>query len=140
MSTKRLATFHVGDLFFGVEVRRVREVIRDQQLTPVPRAPGAIAGLMNLRGQVVCALDLRRRTGRPVLAEDEPMNVVVMCDGEVVALLVDEIGDVVTVDDDCFETVPHTLAGAERELISGAYKLDDALLLVLDIERAMAST
>jgi purine-binding chemotaxis protein CheW len=93
---------------------------------------------MNLRGQVVTSVDLRSRLSLPPRGADaEPMNVVVRVDGEVVSLLVDAIGDVVTVAQDVFETPPSTLSSRERELITGAYKLQDRLLLALDIDRAV---
>ncbi|RZS91385.1 purine-binding chemotaxis protein CheW [Motilibacter rhizosphaerae] len=134
----QLATFTLADHLFGVEVSRVQEVLRYQPSTKVYLAPEAIGGLMNLRGQVVTSVDLRRRLSlQPRTQDAEPMNVVVRVDGEVVSLLVDQIGDVVDVADDVFETPPSTLSAAERELITGAYKLQDRLLLALDIDKAV---
>jgi len=134
----QLATFSLAEHLFGVEVGRVQEVLRYQPSTKVHLAPAAIGGLMNLRGQVVTSVDLRRRLSLPAHGDDaEPMNVVVRVDGEVVSLLVDAIGDVVTVGDDLFEAPPSTLSSKERELITGAYKLQDRLLLALDIDRAV---
>jgi purine-binding chemotaxis protein CheW len=97
-----------------------------------------VSGLINLRGQIVTAIDLRERLGlarRP--AEKLPMNVVVRSDDGAVSMLVDEIGDVQEVDGDTFEPAPHTLRGEARKLIRGAYKLKDRLLLVLDTELAI---
>ncbi|RKS80194.1 purine-binding chemotaxis protein CheW [Motilibacter peucedani] len=134
----QLATFTLADHLFGVEVSRVQEVLRYQPSTKVHLAPAAIGGMMNLRGQVVTSVDLRRRLELPGAAEgSEPMNVVVRVDGEVVSLLVDAIGDVVTVSDELFETPPETLSARERALITGAYKLENRLLLALDIDRAV---
>jgi purine-binding chemotaxis protein CheW len=136
-----LCTFVVEGLDFGVEVHRVQEVIRHQAMTPVPLAPAEIAGLINLRGQIVTALDLRRRLGVPDRPSDQlPMNVVMRTDDEAVSLLVDAIGDVVDVSDIPFEAPPETLDGIARELIRGAYKLDDRLLLFLDAERALTTS
>lgn len=134
----QLATFTLADHLFGVEVNRVQEVLRYQPSTKVYLAPPAIGGMMNLRGQVVTSVNLRRRLDLPPAPEgSEPMNVVVRVDGEVVSLLVDAIGDVVTVSDDLFETPPETLSPRERALITGAYKLEGSLLLKLDIDRAV---
>jgi purine-binding chemotaxis protein CheW len=131
-------TFTLADLFFGVEVLAVQEVIRHQRMTPVPLAPDVVSGLINLRGQVVTAIDLRRRVGLPARGVDEfPMNVVVRTAEGPVSLLVDEIGDVLPVDDAQFEAAPETLAGGVAELVTGVYKLQDRLLLVLDIEKAL---
>ena len=138
MSTSQYSTFVVGDYLFGIEVESVQEVIRYQPMTRVPLAPAAIGGLINLRGQVITAIDLRQRLGLP--ARDEgvlPMNVVVRTDDGAVSLLVDQIGAVVDAPDDDFETPPETLVGATRELIRGAYKLDTELLLALDVPRAV---
>jgi purine-binding chemotaxis protein CheW len=138
MAVVSLATFTVGTALFGVPVERVQEVLRVLPRTPVPLAPPAIDGLLNLRGQVVAALDLRRRLDLPPPPEPAPpMNVVVRVDDEVISLLVDTIGDVVDVGDDTFEPPPATLPGPACELVRGAYKLDGRLLLALDIDRVV---
>jgi purine-binding chemotaxis protein CheW len=134
----QFCTFFVGDLFLGLEVTCIQEVIRYQPLTVVPLTPELIAGLMNLRGQIVTAIDLRYRLGLPPRdAGERPINVVVRTPDGAVSLLVDEIGDVIEVDDSTFERTPDTVAGDARELIRGAYKLKDRLLLVLDAARTV---
>lgn len=134
----QLATFHVGDYMFGVPVQVVQEVLRHQEITRVPLAPDSVGGLINLRGQVVTALDLRHRLGfEPADAGQLPMNVVTRVNDGAVSLLVDSIGDVVETDDTLFEPPPETLAGPGRGLIRGAYKLDDQLLLALDVARVV---
>ncbi|MGK2959534.1 MAG: chemotaxis protein CheW [Acidimicrobiales bacterium] len=132
-------TFMLDDLLFGVEVQQVQEVIRFQNLTRVPLASNVVNGLINLRGQIVTALDLRRRLSLPDRPEGElPMNVVIRTEGDLVSLLVDEIGDVVEVDEALFERPPDTLSGVARDLITGAYKLESRLLLVLDTSKAVS--
>lgn len=134
----QFASFRVGSYTLGLPVEHVQEVLRHQRITPVPLADTAVGGLINLRGQVVTAIDLRRRMGLPVREEGQvPMNVVVRVAGEVLSLLVDSIGDVLDLDDDAFETPPDTLRGPGRELVTGAYKLDGSLLLALDVQRAV---
>ena len=134
-----LCTFDVDGLHFGVGVHQVQEVIRHQVMTPVPLSPPVIAGLINLRGQIVTAIDLRRRLGIPPCDDGRlPMNVVLRSEDEAVSLLVDSIGDVVDVTDVPFEEPPETLDAAARGLIRGAYKLDERLLLSLDTDRAMS--
>ncbi|MFT5322297.1 MAG: purine-binding chemotaxis protein CheW [Planctomycetaceae bacterium] len=131
-------TFRIDDLYFGVEVRQVQEVIRHQHTTRVPLAPTVVHGLMNLRGQIVTALMLRHRLGLSASEDDSlPMNVVIRTADGPISLLVDEIGDVVQVDQDLFESPPETLQGEQRELIRGAFKLDDRLLLILDTEKVV---
>ena len=118
----------------------MQEVLRSQQLTRVPLAPSAVAGLINLRGQVVTAIELRERLGRPPRPEGtEAVVIVVRLHGEAVSLLVDSIADVVDVDARDFEAPPDTLEGPARELIRGAYKLDGKLLLALDVHKAVGS-
>ncbi len=134
----QLSTFFAADLFFGVDVLRVQEVLRFQQMTHVPQAPEVIEGLINLRGQIVTAIDLRRRLRLPPRAGNQtPTNMVVRTDDGAVSLLVDEIGDVLDVDTASYERPPDNLDPAAREIISGVYKLKDRLLLVLDTERTV---
>ena len=136
----QLATFRLDGDLYGVEVEHVQEVLRSQGLTRVPLAPPAVAGLINLRGQVVTAIELRERLGRPPRpAGHDAVVIVVRLHGEAVSLLVDSIADVVDVDAADFEAPPDTLDGQARELIRGAYKLDGTLLLALDVHRAVGS-
>jgi len=135
---KQFTTFKLDQLLFGVEVKQVQEVIRYQEMTRVPLASPVVRGLINLRGQIVTALDLRRRLELPDRAPDKlPMNVVVRSGDEAVSLLVDEIGDVLEVEESSFAPPPETLQGEARKLIRGAYKLNDRLLLMLDTEKAV---
>ncbi len=137
-TTRQFSTFYLDRLFFGIEVEKVQEVIRYQEMTRVPLASRVVEGLINLRGQIVTAIDLRQRLKlRARDAGELPMNVVVRTDDGAVSLLVDEIGDVLEIDDATFEQPPETVDGVARELIRGVYKLRDHLLLVLDTERAV---
>jgi purine-binding chemotaxis protein CheW len=132
----QFSTFFVGDLFFGVDVLRVQELLRFHQMTRVPQAPEVIEGLINLRGQIVTAIDMRRRLRLPPRPGDHtPMNMVVRTDDGAVSLLVDEIGDVLDMDASTYEQPPENLDPAAREIIRGVYKLKDRLMLVLDVDR-----
>jgi purine-binding chemotaxis protein CheW len=134
----KFCTFLLDGLLFGVEVLKVQEVIRSVEMTRVPLAPPVVHGLINLRGQIVTAIDLRRRlelSGRP--PGQQSMNVVVRTNEELVSLLVDEIDDIREVEEEAFERPPETLKGIARELIHGVYKLKDQLLLVLDIDKVV---
>lgn len=134
----QFSTFFVADLFFGVDVLQVQEVLRSQHMTPVPQAPDVIEGLINLRGQIVTAIDMRRRLLLPPNTADQAsMNMVVRTADGAVSLLVDEIGDVLDMDASTYEQPPDNLAPAARDLIRGVYKLKDRLLLVLDEERTV---
>ncbi len=136
--TRQFCTFYLGKSFFGVDVKHVQEVLRYQELRRVPLAPQMIRGLINLRGQIVIALDLRCRLGlgEPT-ADSRPINVLVRTADGAVSLLVDEIGDVVEVTDEDFEAPPDTVTGVARELIVGAYKLPEQLLLILDADKTV---
>jgi purine-binding chemotaxis protein CheW len=143
MSTdeQQFCTFFLDSLFFGVEVQRVQEVLREQEMTRVPLSSPVVNGLINLRGQIVTAIDLRRRLElRERTGDRAPMNVVVRTDDGAVSLLVDEIGDVIKVQNGTFEPPPETLTGISRHLIRGIHKLDKQLLLVLDIDRTVDLT
>lgn len=137
-STQQFCTFYLDGHMFGVQVEQVREVILYQEMTRVPLLPPVIRGLINLRGQIITAIDLRRRLSMPDLPENRlPMNVVVRTEDGATSLLVDQIGDVIEVGDETFEPPPETLQGTTRELVRGVHKLPEHLLLVLDIERAV---
>jgi len=149
----QFCTFFLDHFFLGLEVENVQEVIRYQSITRVPLAPPAVRGLINLRSQIVPAVDLRQFleldqdvTKIPVetqVDEDSehlPLNVVVRTADEVISLLVDDVGEVLEISDDCFEKSPETLRGNARQLIRGAYKLADQLLLILDTDKVVELT
>ena len=137
---RQLCTFSVDDLFLGVDVLDVQEVIRHQDMTPVPLAPGEIRGLINLRGQIVTAVDLGSRLGLSARTADtdrapgdRSLNVVVRTPDGPTSLLVDAIGDVTDVTRDLLEEPPATLPASAASVIEGIYKLDGRLLLALDL-------
>ena len=133
---RQLCTFFLEERFFGIEVERVQEVIRYQTVTPVPLAPAVGRGLINLRGQIVTAIDLRRLLQVEDRTDERlPINIVMHARQGIFSLLVDRIGDVLEVDEDSFEHPPDTLDGIARELIRGAYKLQGRLLLVLNVAK-----
>jgi purine-binding chemotaxis protein CheW len=128
----------VGDLLLGIRVEAIQEVLRDTTITPVPMAHPAIRGLINLRGQIVSAIDLRRRLGLPDLEAGSAFTTMVLgTDEEPLALVVDTVGDVVEVASDTFEKPPDTLKGDARAMIEGAHKLERQLLLVLNLDQVL---
>jgi purine-binding chemotaxis protein CheW len=137
-ASQQFCTFFLDGHVFGTPVPKVQEVIQHQDMTKVPLAPDVVSGLINLRGQIVSAIDLRRRLGLPERGLGQlPMNVVVRTSDGAVSLLVDEIGDVIEVDEDTLESPPETLQGFAREVVRGVYKLSGRLLLALDIDRVV---
>ena len=132
-SDRRFCTLYVGDLLLGVTVDRVDEVLRDPLITPVPLASVDVAGLVNLRGQIITAIDARQRLGLDDNERDiSPSIVVTRAGGEIVSLLVDRVGDVVEVNDSNHVEVPVTVGSTLAAVVTGAYKLDRELMLVVD--------
>ena len=133
----QFCTFYLDKLMFGVELQKVQEVMRHLELTEIPLAPDVVSGLMNLRGQIITAIDLRHRLELPTRPDGIlPMNVVIRSADGAVSFLVDEIGDVVEVDDESFEIPPETLQGRVREVLLGVHKLEKQLMHVLDTDKA----
>lgn len=133
---QQVCTFQIAGSWYGLEVTRVREIVLPQQLTPVPLANRAVAGLINLRGQIVTAIELRRRLGLPErMAEQSGVNIVIETDDGAVSLIADDIGDVLWLSAVDFEPPPETLHAPARELTLGVYKLSERLLVLLDPER-----
>ena len=135
---RQYCTFFLDGLRFGVDVQKVQEVVPYQEMTRVPLAPPTVRGLLNLRGQIVTGIDLRRRlelAERP--AGSLPMNVVLRGEDSPVSFLVDDVGEVIEVAADSCERPPDTLQGRVRELIQGVYPLPDELLLVLDTAKTL---
>ncbi len=143
---RQLCTMRVGPYLFGVDVSRIQEVIGHQPTTLVPLAPSVVGGLMNLRGQILTAVDLRSRfnlPGRAASEDGEPAestNVVVQTSSGPVSLLVDAIGEVLEVDERQRESTPSTVDENTRRLVTSVYKFDGALLLELDVDRAVYLT
>jgi purine-binding chemotaxis protein CheW len=135
--SKLYATFLVAGHYLGLDVLEVQEVLSEQRLTPVPLAPEVVEGLINLRGQIVPALDLRRVLKlAPAEAGRDRFSVVARSPHGLVSLQVDEIGDVLDLDAAGFEPPPDNVDPAIGALLRSVYKLKDRLLLVLDTARA----
>ena len=138
IETRGFTSCFVGDLCFGVEVAQVQEVTYGSTLTRLPLASSRVCGLLNLRGQIIAVTDLRRCLGLDERAADDvPVHLILQTDDGHISLLVDRAGDVVDVDERDFELPPETMRGRARELIRGAYRLDDGLLLALDTTRIL---
>jgi purine-binding chemotaxis protein CheW len=135
--SQQFCTFFLDRSLFGVPVPQVQEVMGFHEMTRVPLAPEVVEGMINLRGQIVIAIDLRKKLSLRAREDGElPVNVVVRSTDGAVSLMVDEIGDVVEVEDSTFEAPPETLQGAVRSMILGVHKLQGRLMHVLDTEKA----
>lgn len=134
----QFCTLRIADLHLGLEVLSVQEVLRaTHSLARVPLAPTVVEGLLNLRGQILTTIDLRRRFGLPPRPADiEPMWMIVRPADGPVALVVDSVGDVIELGSDSFEPPPETLPAGARGLVRGVHKLPGRLLHLLDVETA----
>lgn len=131
-----LATFYAERFYFCIPSALVLELAPCPAITPVPLAPPAVSGLINLRGQIVTAIDLRQRLGlAPRAIQDGAMAVYLTLRGAVFALVVDRIGDIVELDPAQFDAPPAHLPAAAAELIVGFHALAEPLLLVLDADK-----
>jgi purine-binding chemotaxis protein CheW len=131
----QVVSFRVGTQEFGIPVLCVQDVLFPTKINRVPLAPPDVAGSLNLRGRIVTAIDMRRRLG---LAErgtgESGMCVIVDCQGELYALLVDEVGDVLTLDSARIDENPVTLSEAWQKFADGLYQTDTSLIMILDID------
>ncbi len=137
-NNRQYATFYLDDHFLGIEIEQVQEVFLSKEMTSVPKSPASVAGLINLRGQIIMSIDLRKRLGFKENSTGEaPMSIVVRTSDGPVNLLVDQIGDVIRVRPDLFELPPKTLEQQLGMAIEGVYKLEGKLLLALNTECAV---
>ena len=132
---QEFVTMSVGRQLFGISVMAVQDVLRRQRIFKVPLTPEVIAGSLNLRGRIVTAIDMRVRLGMEAFTNYyDAMNVVVEYKGELYSLLVDRVGDVLSLPLDKFEKAPANLSDGWRGLSLGVFKLDSELLVILDVE------
>jgi purine-binding chemotaxis protein CheW len=131
-------TATVGGQLFGLPISRVQDVFIPDRLTRVPLAPPEVAGLLNLRGRIVTAIDLRRRLGLAIPMAGEPMLAVgIECNGESYGLLIDAIGEVLKLPAEAKQDNPVNLDGRLARVSAGVYRLDGKLLVVLDVDRVL---
>jgi purine-binding chemotaxis protein CheW len=128
-------TFVIAGQLFGIPVLKVQDVLAACEVTRIPLAPPEIAGALNLRGRIVTALDVRLRLGLPPSKDaDERMSIVVEQSGELYSLMVDEVGEVLSLDPAGFQRNPPTLDARFREYSNGIFRLKERLLVVLDVD------
>lgn len=136
--TSDLVTMTIAGQLFGIPVLQVQDVLKPQRITRIPLAPSEIAGSLNLRGRIVTVIDLRSCLGMPSLASLEGrMSIVVDFQGELYSLLVDQIGEVLSLPNRDFEHNPSTLEKRWRSIALGIYRLNQNLLVVLDVARLL---
>ena len=128
-------TFKIGDDFYGIDVLRVQEVIKPLTLTDIPQSDKVVQGLMNLRGIIVTQISLRTLFGMKEDENADHMNVIVNTSDGPLALKVDKIDDVQSMDLSSFEATPDTLESHVKKFVKGIHKLDGRLLVILDLEK-----
>ena len=134
---QQYSTFKVADRLYGIDVTAVQEVVRSMAMTPIPLAERYVKGLINLRGQVATAIGMHELFGFEKPTSAEAMNVVCKCEGNLISLLVDEIGDVMEVPKQNFEPTPQTVAGDVKRFMVGVYKIPGNLLSIIDTEKVL---
>ena len=135
----QLVTFSTGDEEFGVDILRVQEIIRTMAITKVPKAPEFVEGVINLRGKVIPIIDLRRRFGLQSKAHDKHTRIIVIeINTMIVGFVVDSVSEVLRIPASTVEPPPPVVAGLESEYISGVGKLEDRLLILLDLDRLLS--
>lgn len=136
----QLACFRIGTELYALDIMRIREIIRPQKLTAVPRAPAFIEGVINLRGVVIPVVDMRRRFGQDIPPENRH-NRVIICNviGKILGLMVDEVAEVRRYTRDDIQPAPQFLKGKGAEFFLGVCRRDDELVMVLDLEKILST-
>ena len=135
----QLVTFSIDDEEFGVDILKVQEIIRTMEITKVPRAPEFVEGVINLRGKVIPIIDLRRRFGLVSRDHDKHTRIIVIdISNMIVGFVVDSVSEVLRIPSSTVEPPPPVVAGLESEYISGVGKLEDRLLILLDLDRLLS--
>jgi purine-binding chemotaxis protein CheW len=135
---RQFVSITIADQLFGIPVLMVLDVLGPQRITRIPLAPSEVAGSLNLRGRIVTAIDVRLRLKLSPRAKDQPgMSIVVEYGGELYSLMVDSVGEVLSLSSEDFERHPATLDPLWREMSDGIYRLNDTLLVILDVNRLL---
>lgn len=134
-SSKQFATFYVANRLYGIEVTEVQEIAKPLPVTPIHTAPRYVLGLINLRGQIATAIGLQELFELKDESTQQKMSVVCRCEGALLSLMVDQIGDVIEVSDDSYETVPPTVEDTTSRFLKGVYKTPDSILSVIEISK-----
>ena len=136
----QLVTFSIGEEEFGVDILKVQEIIRIMEITKVPKAPQFVEGVINLRGNVIPVIDLRKRFGLETREHDNQTRIIVIeINKMIVGFVVDSVSEVLRIPENTVEPPPPVVSGLESEYISGVGKLEDRLLIMLDLDRLLSS-
>jgi len=135
----QLVSFKIGDEEFGVDILKVQEINRMMQITKVPNSPNFVDGVVNLRGRIIPVIDLRTRLGMPRIEHGKETRIVVVeLSGTTVGFIVDEVSEVLRIPKNITEAPPEMVAGLDSEYITAVGKLEDRLLILLDLEKVLS--
>ena len=136
----QLACFRIGTEMYALDIMRIKEIIRPQRLTPVPKAPPFIEGVINLRGAVVPVVDLRKRFEQPAAGHDRRTRVLICAlAGKIIGLMVDEVAEVRRYTRQEIQPSPHFLRGRGSEFFLGVCRREDQLVMLIDLEKILSS-
>lgn len=131
-------SFYMDELYYGISVNKIQEILQNQEISEVPLSSPLVCGLINLRGQIICAIDLRLILELPQRKAESPVSILILDSSMgLVGLVIDEVDDVIYVSEDEKESPPKTLMGNAKELISQTYKCQKHLLLIIDTEKTL---
>lgn len=137
-NSKEFLTIMIAQQRFGIPILQVQDVLGQQPVTTIPLSPPEVAGSLNLRGRIVTAIDVRKRLSmEPCNENQKKMSVVVEHDQELYSLIIDRVGDVLNLSDDTFENTPATIDPIWRDLSLGIYRLENDLLVILDVPKLL---
>lgn len=137
----QLVTFKLGEEEFGVDILKVQEIIRMLPITRVPNAPSFVEGVINLRGKVIPVIDMRKRFGMTTSPHDSQTRIEVMdLQGQIVGFVVDAVSEVLRIKESTVEPPPPVVAGIGSEYMRGVGKLEDRLLILLDLDKLLSQT
>lgn len=136
----QLACFRVGSELYALDIMRIKEIIRPQKLTPVPKAPSFIEGVINLRGAVIPVADLRKRFDQPI-SDENRKNRIVICSlaGKIIGLLVDEVTEVKRFERHEIAPAPQFIKGPEADYFLGVARRDDELIMLINLEKVLST-
>lgn len=133
-------TINLADQIFGIPVLQIQDVLGEMQVTRVPLAPPEVSGALNLRGRIVTAINVRKRLGLPVHnGEKQQLSVVVEHEGELYSLIIDSVNDVISIENKNIQQNPATLDQLWRDISTGIYRMDDRLMIIMDVSKLLGS-
>jgi len=131
----QLVVFELGDESYAVDISRVQDINRMQEITEIPHAPESVVGVINLRGRVIPVIDLRKRFGLPEAVHTKDTRIVVVhLEGNLIGVIVDAVSQVLRIPADIVEPPSPVLAGVDSKYLRGIAKLDDKLVILLDLD------